>query len=159
MKETPDRETQDTVRQIFSAFLEKNGYRKTPERFSILREIYNTPGHFDVEFLFEKLKDKYRVSRATIYNSLELMRQCKLVAKLQLGGKSAQYEKAFKYSQHDHVVCMGCGKMYEFCDPRIQEIKTSIEKIFNLTITHHALTFYALCHEKCQKNKDNVQKK
>jgi Fur family ferric uptake transcriptional regulator len=64
----------EKVRQLFSEHLEKNQLRKTPERFAILDEIYSRNQHFDVEELFESMKAKnYRVSRATVYNTLDLL--------------------------------------------------------------------------------------
>jgi Fur family transcriptional regulator, ferric uptake regulator len=143
-----DPETLDTVKQIFTNYIELNSQRKTPERFAILKEIYLQEKHFDVETLFIHMKNsKVIVSRATIYNTIELLLDCGLVAKHQFGKNIGQFERTYKFKQHDHVICTECGNMTEFCDPRIQEIANSVSKQLNFKISHHSLVFYGKCKD------------
>ena len=136
-------EAYNKVKDVFGRYLEEHNQRKTPERFAILKEVYESDDHFDVETLYLSMKDKnYRVSRATLYNTIELLLTCGLVRKHQFGQNQSFYEKSYFNKQHDHVILTDTGEVIEFCDPRIQSIKQTIEEVFDINIENHSLYFY-----------------
>lgn len=138
----------EKAKKIFENFLLRQGSRKTPERFSVLDELYALPQdeHIDVEGLFLSMRNNgYTLSRATIYNTLDLLVECGLAVKHQFKDKVALYEQGLTYKHHDHHVCNQCRKIREFSDERINFIKEAIGIEFQSSITSHSLVLYGEC--------------
>jgi Fur family transcriptional regulator, ferric uptake regulator len=135
--------TKQQVRELFTIYLEQNQQRKTPERYAILDEIYSSKAHFDVDELFVKMKSRnYHVSRATVYNTLDLLVESGLVKRHQFGQNTSHYEQAFGYKQHDHLICNHCKKVFEFCDPRVQQITSTMGQLLKFEVSSHSLHLY-----------------
>lgn len=138
--------TKSEVKKVFSKYLDLHSLRKTRERFAILDEVYSLNDHFDADSLYlHMISKKYNLSRATIYNTIELLLNCDLITKHQFGKNLAKYEKSFEYKQHDHLICEDCEHIFEFCDPRLQQIQSMMGELLKFKVTHHSLNLYGKC--------------
>ena len=135
----------DTVKQIFTEYLRVNKHRKTPERYAILDAIYSMDGHFDIDTLYSQMmnEEKFRVSRATLYNTIILLLDAKLIIK-HLFGNTSQYEKSYNIETHHHLICTVCGKVSEFQDEGLKNaIANTQMKRFQMP--HYSLYSYGTC--------------
>ena len=147
----------ETVKQILTDYLQKNGHRKTPERYAILETIYSVEGHFDIDTLYHFMEDEgnFRVSRATLYNTIILLMDANLVIRHQFGS-SSQYERAYKNGTHHHMICTDCGIVTEFEDEKLKQaiVETKLKRF---TTTHYSLYIYGMC-SKCASAKRKKKK-
>ncbi len=128
------------VERILDNYLEMNNHRKTPERYTILKAIYSTNGHFTIEELNEKLSTEWNfpVSRATLYNTLNLFLSLRLVARHRFQG-STKYEACYDNNSHCHQICTMCGKVVEVKSP---EIDLAVENMHLRRFRKDGFTLY-----------------
>ncbi|MEG1617790.1 MAG: Fur family transcriptional regulator [Bacteroidales bacterium] len=143
-----DQEIIETVKGELAAYLSERKLRKTPERFAILEQIYMLNDHFDVDTLYElMLNSGYRVSRATVYNTVDLLVECRLIVRHQFGTNMAHYEKAYNCGSHHHLICTVCNTVQEVQDDELHNIIQG-KKYNKFNLTNYNLYMYGLC-QKC----------
>lgn len=137
----------DQALLIFTAYLEEKGLRKTPERFALLKHIYSRHGRFDVDKLHASISEHYPVSRATVYNTLELFVTCNLIVKHFISSTHIEYERTLQsQSSTNHIICTECGVVKKFTDIAID--KTLRAKQFkDFDSLHHILYMYGTCNK------------
>ncbi|MDE6058414.1 MAG: transcriptional repressor [Muribaculaceae bacterium] len=133
----------DSIEAAFTRFLTDGKYRKTPERFAILRKAIELHSHFEVDALHMAIEnDGYHVSRATVYNTVELLEKAGILTKNVFGQNSATYE--VKHDNHIHLVCKRCGMIREIENDHIAAEVMSI-KPEDFTPESFAITIYGIC--------------
>jgi Fur family ferric uptake transcriptional regulator len=123
MKTSEKRESvRMAAERILDNYMAMSNHRKTPERYAILRAVYSIDGHFTLDELGEKLAEEYKfpVSRATLYNTLNLFLEVRLVIRHRFQG-TTKYESCYAGTRHCHQICTVCGKVTEVKVPEITE--------------------------------------
>lgn len=140
-----------SLHQRFASFIESRRLRKTPERFAILEKAASLEAHFDIDVLYQAMEsDGYHVSRATVYNTVELLCACGILRQIHLGGTSARFE--FDRGSHFHLVCTNCGKVREIDDSGIiSRIASQNSPAFQQT--YYSVCVYGLCPKCARKQK------
>jgi Fur family ferric uptake transcriptional regulator len=146
------------IKEAFTQYMIEKSLRKTTERYKILEHICQIRGHFDVEMLRQQLDEQnFHVSRASIYNTIELLMDARLVVRYQFSSQVAQYELKALAVTHHHVICNYCGAIKEIKNDKIsKEIATF--RITKFTHEYHSLFIYGLC-SKCKFRLNHQTKK
>ncbi len=150
----------DVLKQQFTDFLKKKMYRNTQERYCVLERIAVLDRHFSADELYlhmNTLGDK--VSRATIYSTLDLLTRCAILVKHRFQGESATYELASRMPHHDHLICRDCGHITEFNAKEIESLQQQIAGSFGFRSEDHSLQIFARCQnpDSCEFNTGNRQ--
>jgi Fur family transcriptional regulator, ferric uptake regulator len=130
----------------FQSFLQTQGLKLTSERTALVREIFATHYHFEADELLFKMKEKnVKISRATVYRTLELLVKSGMVRRVHLGEDHYHYEHVTGNSHHDHLICTTCGGVIEFHDPLLEARQHEICEKKKFTPTFHNLQILGVC--------------
>lgn len=142
--------------EVFRTFLKHGKNRITPERFEVLDAALEYKGHFGADDLYIQLKNlKSKVSRATVYNTLELLAQCDLLSKRNFGDNLNRFESNYKRQTHDHLICVDCGKIVEFSDDRLNKIPQELSAKLGFELDSYSFNIFARCknQKECKNRK------
>jgi Fur family ferric uptake transcriptional regulator len=132
--------------EIFREFLKSKKNRITPERFEVMDSALDYEGHFGADDLYILMKNQNsRVSRATVYKTLELLVQCNLVGKRNFGDNLTRYESNFRKQSHDHLICMDCGRIVEFADSAIKDLPEKVSNELGFIVKSYSFNIFARC--------------
>lgn len=140
----------DAAKETLAQYLREKKLRPTRERFLLLEEIMRTSGHFDADELFAAMNEKkLKASRATVYNTLDLLVDCGLISKYRFADNHSRYEKAFGRPRHDHLICLQCGDIIEFVSDKLDRILREVSEEKKFRQRNSTLQIFGIC-SKCQ---------
>ena len=139
----------DTLQILFSNYLKNKRLRNTAERNAICSTVCQTNNPFSLEVIWQQLEDKkFHVSRASVYNTMELLLDANIVVRHQFTSTLVQYELKYIAEQYIHVVCTHCGTVRKIKNEKMNKLFSGY-KIPKFTLEHYALHFYGIC-SKCK---------
>lgn len=134
--------------KIFKETLHKEGLRYTKQRQEIWNELRSSDEHRDAEEIFFALRKRgLKISRATVYRTIDVLVKNNLIDKLDIGDGRARFEYNDKYLHHDHLICTGCGKIIEFNNNEIEELQNKIANQHNFKLLHHSHQLFGICKD------------
>ena len=122
----------------FKEALKKEGLKFTEQRFQLFKFLFENKGHYECEDLINRIniKDK-KVSRATVYRTLDILVKYNFVRKIVLDDGIARYENKISTKHHDHMICIETGDIIEFCNDDIERIQDEVANAHGYEIVKH----------------------
>ncbi|MFO0669179.1 MAG: Fur family transcriptional regulator [Polyangiaceae bacterium] len=144
-------EVLDHFREILQAHMAKKGLRSTDQRHAIVEAFFLAPNHVSIEELLGQVRAEHpKVGYATVYRTLKLLAECGVANERQFGDGLTRYELADESSHHDHLICVECGSITEFEEPKIEALQEEIARRHGFTLRTHKHELYGVCPT-CQK--------
>jgi Fur family ferric uptake transcriptional regulator len=144
----------EKLRARLHSYMAKKGLRSTSQRRLIIDTFFEGAPHMTIEDLLTEVRARDRgIGYATVYRTLKLLAECGVASERRFGDGLSRYELADEAStHHDHLICVSCGKIIEFEEPRIEELQDAIAARYNFEITSHKHEMYGTCAD-CRRAK------
>lgn len=137
----------------FEEYLQSRGKRITQQRRILIDYVFSRHEHFDADELIAALGKELkgeRVSRATVYRTLEELVEAGLLRTINLAGR-AVYEHDYGYPQHDHLHCELCDSLIEFQSDAFNDLRNAVAAKHGFRVTGHRLIINGVCESCSQK--------
>ena len=133
-------------KKIFKEFMARKGLKSTQQREVILDAFLRTSSHVSTEEFYLKIRRKHpNIGYATVYRTLKLFAECGIAEERNFGDGQKRYEAANGEEHHDHLVCTGCGAIFEFESEEIERLQKNVADQHGFEIRNHRLELYGLC--------------
>jgi Fur family ferric uptake transcriptional regulator len=142
----------EKTKEIFRSFINDKALRYTYQRDIIIEELHRHQGHMTPDEFYDIVKRKHpEIGKATVYRTLKLLEEAKLISKIEFGDRKIRYEICSEKEHHDHLICDKCKKSVEVFDPKIESLQNELAQRHGFELTGHRLYLYGICGE-CQNN-------
>ena len=135
-------------RGIFRKYLERRGLKLTAERQAVFEELFARHEHFEADELLVRLRTKHKkISRATIYRTLELLVDSGIVGRVRIREAGYRYERLRAGEHHDHLICNECGRVLEFFEPKIENLQDEVCERYGFLPLSHSHQMRGICRQ------------
>jgi Fur family ferric uptake transcriptional regulator len=142
--------------EIFRKYLERRGLKLTAERHAVFEELFSRHEHLEPDELLVRLRARSRkISRATIYRTLELLVDAGVVGRVRIGESGYRYERLRAGDHHDHLICNDCGRVIEFREPRIESLQEEVAERYGFVLLSHSHQMRGICRN-CRPRADRA---
>lgn len=153
MTRLPRRNDGQALLDSFRRYLREHNLPVTRQREAVASAIFFSEDHLSVIDLEKQLRDEgVKAGKATIYRTLELLVKAGVVREHDFGEGFKRYEALVANAQHEHLICLECGKVVEFSSERLERMKSLIADEHGFRHHHHRLEIYGVCRE-CQRRR------
>jgi Fur family transcriptional regulator, ferric uptake regulator len=140
----------ESPERIFRRVLVRRRLHYTRERIEVLREVLRTHDHFDANELYKRLqRRKARISKATVYRTVALLSECRILREVFHSPQGARYEHVYGHEHHEHMICLACGKVIEFSSPGLERIQEKACRESKFEPVRHHLEILGYC-QRCR---------
>ena len=142
-------------KERLKSFLKEKGFKSTRQRDVIANEFLKTGEHVTAEDLYLKINRKHKdIGFTTVYRTLKLLTESGLATERIFADNLTRYEPLSAEDHHDHLICLKCGLITEFEEPKMERMQERIADEFGFYTVDHKMELYGYCRKCRETSKD-----